>query len=78
MQLPDLFNSAKDKPMEEVWNDFEKGYEIDIDSFRYGESKFDPKDFDKIVEYIGGDKPKKEIIISYLLGQLFLANKLNF
>lgn len=74
MKLPEIFNSEKE--MEEVWADFKKKYEIDIDSFRYGESKFDSKNFDEIVKYIGGNKSKKEVIISYLLGQLYIANKL--
>lgn len=74
MKLPEIFNSEKE--MEEVWADFKKEYEIDIDSFRYGESKFDSKNFDEIVKYIGGNKSRKEIIISYLLGQLYIANKL--
>lgn len=74
MKLPEIFNSEKE--MEEVWADFKKEYEIDIDSFRYGESKFVSKNFDEIVKYIGGNKSRKEIIISYLLGQLYIANKL--
>ena len=73
MMLPEIFNLNKE--MEEVWKDFKNEYGADIDSFRYGESEFTPENFDSIVQFINNGKSKKEIVVSYLLGQLYLANK---